>query len=101
MTSNRFQCLVDESVDSSIHHQGLSSATNTAVSDLKMETKNDPSNDQLPLSKMYVVEQEIMNLKHKVNYLLKFIGVEQDVDDVDVDVNENCFFFCSNCEKVE
>ena len=39
-----------------------------------------------------------MNLKHKVNYLLKFIGVEQDVDDVDVDVNETCFSI-STAEK--
>ena len=30
-----------------------------------------------------------MNLKHKVNYLLKFIGMEQDVNDVDVDVDGN------------
>ena len=37
MTSNRFQCLVDEPVDSSIHRQGPSSAINTAVSDLEME----------------------------------------------------------------
>ena len=49
--SNRFQCLVGESVDSSIHHQGSSSVTNTAVSDLEMETKYDPSNDQLALLK--------------------------------------------------
>ena len=60
-----------------------------------METECDPSNDQLAFLKMYVIEQgaEIMNLRHKVNYLLKFIGVEQDVDDVDVDVNETCFLF--------
>ena len=38
MTSNRFQCLVDEPVDSSIHRPGKSSATNTTVSDLEMET---------------------------------------------------------------
>ena len=38
-------------------------------------------NYQLALLKRYVDEQgaEIMNLKHKVNYLLKFIGMEQDV----------------------
>ena len=100
MTSNRFQCLVDESVDSSIHRQELSSATNTAVSDLEMETEYDPSNDQLAHLERYVVEQgvEIINLKHKVNYLLKFIGVEQDVDGVDAHVNETCFSV-SNTEK--
>ena len=51
MTSNRFPCLVDESVDSTIHRQGPSSATNTAVSDLEMETKYDHYNDQFALSK--------------------------------------------------
>ena len=76
MTSNRFQCLLDEPFDSSIHRQGPLSATNAAASDLEMETEYDPFNDQLALLKRYLVEQgaEIMNLKHKVNYLLKFIG---------------------------
>ena len=32
-----------------------------------------------------------MILKHKVNYLLKFIEVKQDVDDVDAYVNDTCF----------
>ena len=56
-----------------------------------METKYDPSSDQLALLKRYFVEQgsEIMNLKPKVNYLLKCNGMEQHVDDVDVDVNDN------------
>ena len=93
MTSNKFQCLVDPSCDSSIYRQGQgpSPAINAAVSDLEMETEHNPSNDHLTLLKRYVIEQgsEIMNLKHKVNYLLKFIGMEQDVDDVDVDVDGN------------
>ena len=81
MTSNKFQCLVDPSSDSSIYRQGQgpTPAINAAVSDLEMETDYDPSNDQLTLLKRYVIEQgsEIMNLKHKVNYLLKFIGMER------------------------
>ena len=71
--------------------QDPSPAINAAVSDLEMETEYDSPNDQLTLLKRYVIEQgaKIMTLKHKVNYLLKFIGMEQDVDDVDVDVYGN------------
>ena len=65
-----------------------------------METGYDPSIDQLALLQRYVVEQraQIMNLKHKVNGLRKFLGVEQDVDDVAVDVNETSFSV-QNAEK--
>ena len=39
MTANRFQCLVDQPADPSIHGQGPLSDTN-AVSDLEMEKQN-------------------------------------------------------------
>ena len=49
------------------------------------------SDDQFSYLKRYVVDQgaEMFSLKRKLNYVLKFIGVTQDVDEFDVDENHS------------
>ena len=51
-----------------------------------MDIVFDDSEDQLSYLKRYVVDQasEILSLKRKLNYVLKFIGITQDVDELDV-----------------
>ena len=54
-----------------------------------MDIEFNDSEDQFSFLKRYVVDQgaEILLHKRKLNYVLKFIGVTQDVDEFDVDQN--------------
>ena len=59
----------------------------------------DDSDDQLSYLKRYVVDQrvEILSLKRKLNYVLKFIAVTQDVDEFDVDENYSPISVADKC----
>ena len=63
----------------------------------------DDSEDQLSYLKRYVVDQgtEILSLKRKLNYVLKFIGVTQVVDEFDCDENYSPIYVANKwCQQI-